>query len=317
MIDNPLSTRVIDVTELTELVSAHNDRMQHIDARTASGQKPSQQHTLYVQDESGNHAVGTYKQLHFGADSYEAIWGALHRYILDVRVAGPAPARVFGEVVEQLLSDIQPIPSSDHDVALLLTWPSRDIMCAAPLLRLGFAPVTSLVMRTALAGRRDDQATRHRVRPAGLDDVDWLTDRAERLHQFEVQLGALPDRANLRTHLLAELTLVLGSETDFVLVAESASRPVGFIHGQLPHNAWIESQTSVGPSGYLSRLYVDPEARGQSVGRSLIAAAHDVLNKNAIRAAMLHHTVHNPLAGPLWAEAGYRPMLTTWRRTPQ
>ncbi|NEA68663.1 GNAT family N-acetyltransferase [Streptomyces sp. SID12488] len=200
------------------------------------------------------------------------------------------------------------------DRSVVLTWPSLDTACAAPLVRHGFAPLTSLVIKQ-LEQRPDPQGGTT-VRPALPSDLERLTEQAERLHLFENQLGVLPWRPALRALLAEELAGALASEPSFVLTSLIDGIPVGFLHGQFPHGAWIEQQVTAGPTGYLSRLFVEPKARRKLVGQALIAAAHETLRARGAQAVLLHHSLHNPLAAPLWARVGYRPVMTAWTRKP-
>ncbi|MFF7983254.1 GNAT family N-acetyltransferase [Streptomyces sp. NPDC007901] len=288
------------------LTADHNLRMRRIDPRIAPAPVMPEHHVI------GTLAIGRIQEQRYDENAYASLWGALCRYILHIRVAGPDPGPAFDQVMVGLLDRIDADPDRGADQAVTLTWPSLDTACAAPLVRHGFAPLTSLVVKKL--HRPDDLPGGTIVRPAQRDDLEWLADQAHRLHRFENQLGVLPDRPALRARLHTELAEAMADENCFILVASTDKTPVGFIQGQVPSGAWIEQQITMKPAGYLSRLFIEPAARRKSVGRSLVAAAHDILRGHGATAVMLHHSLHNPFAAPFWAESGYRPTLTTWSK---
>jgi GNAT superfamily N-acetyltransferase len=300
------------------LTEEHNLRMNRIDPRVAPASWAAGDRISVSSTGNGSSAAGRIQEYRYDENEYDALWGALRRHILQVRIAGTDPGPAFGDVVAGLLARLDAGPGQGVDQSVAITWPSLDTACAAPLVHHGFAPLTSLVVkqlpRTSEPPTGTTSTTAPTVRPARPGDLNRLADQAEQLHRFEISLGALPERPALRARLRAELSEALADEDSFVLTALIDEAPVGFLHGQLAHGAWIERQITMEPAGYLSRLYVEPSARRQSVGRSLIAAAYTVLRAHGARAVLLHHTLHNPLAAPMWAELGYRPVLTTWTR---
>ncbi|MEU3202867.1 GNAT family N-acetyltransferase [Streptomyces cyaneofuscatus] len=317
MTERLLAGHVSDPTAL--LTERHNRRWARIDSRVAPLPTLADDTGLVISHGKDATAAGRIAEYRFGENTYEALWGPLLRHVLQVRVTGQDPAAALDEVLAGLLG--APATPGDGpgaepgtDQAAVLTWPSLDTICAAPLVRHGFAPLTSLVHRW-LEGL-PEAVSEASVRFALPSDLEWLTGQAEQLHLFESRLGVLPRRPALRALLAEELASALTDEHSFVLVSVADGVPVGFLHGQFPHGAWIERQVTTEPTGYLSRLFVVPEARGRSVGRALIAAAHEALRARGARSVLLHHSLHNPLAAPLWARVGYRPVLTTWTRRP-
>lgn len=62
--------------------------------------------------------------------------------------------------------------------------------------------------------------------------------------------------------------MLTGSREDvFGFVAEAAGEAVGFVHGVVHANTWVDK-----PICYLEDLFVDASARGQGAGRALIEA---------------------------------------------
>jgi ribosomal protein S18 acetylase RimI-like enzyme len=294
-----------------DLARDHSRRMSRIDSAVGPTGMLGVQLLASVRCDGGVGA-GEVSYRRYEVGSYEALWGALCRHTLRVQVDGDDPTPAFDDVVAELLDQADAQTGHLDDCAATLTWPSLDVACAAPLVRHGFAPLTVLVVHEL--GESGQSAPSVAIRRARHGDVDSLTEQACLLHRFEAQLGALPQRPDLRDRVRGELRDSLESDVDFVLVAVVDGAMAGFIQGQVPHGAWIERQVSIGPVGYLSRLFVQPAARRLSVGRSLVSAAHAMLRGSGAAHALLHHSMHNPLAAPMWARLGYRPVLTTWTK---
>ena len=123
------------------LTADHNLRMRRIDPRIAPASVMPEHHV------HGTLAAGRIQEQRFDETAYASLWGALCRYVLHIRVAGPDPGTAFDRVVGVLLDRIDAGPDRGADRAVTLTWPSLDIVCAAPLVRHGFAPLTSLVVK--------------------------------------------------------------------------------------------------------------------------------------------------------------------------
>ncbi|GAA2278359.1 GNAT family N-acetyltransferase [Actinomadura luteofluorescens] len=309
---------ILGTDPIIRLTERHNSRVAQIDPRVAPAPPLADDQELATSSRDGAVAAGRIEQYRFGEDTYEALWGALRRHVLHVRVLGLDPAEAFDDVLAALLERLGAdtvtgaSAEQDADQSVMLTWPSLDTACLAPLVRHGFAPLTSLVIKRI--GQRTEAPGGTTVRSAGPEDLEWLARQAERLHLFENELGVLPRRPALRALLTKELADALTSVSSFVLIALTDQERSGFLHGQFPHGAWIEQQVTTNPTGYLSRLFVDPEARRKSVGQALITAAHEEFRAHGAQAVLLHHSLHNPLAAPLWAREGYRAVLTTWTR---
>lgn len=100
------------------------------------------------------------------------------------------------------------------------------------------------------------------IRPAHSDDKqDWLRLWQGYLRFYETQLG--PEVTETTWTRLLD-----ASEPMFCLVTESVSgQVIGFTTYILHANTWTTKQVC-----YLEDLFVDPETRGQGIGRALIQA---------------------------------------------
>ncbi len=84
------------------------------------------------------------------------------------------------------------------------------------------------------------------------------------------------------------------------LLAESAGRIVGYIH-QGP-------ATPLASNGHIRQIQgfvVDPETRGQGIGRALIEAACDLARADGIRRITLRVLAHNAPARRLYERCGF------------
>ncbi|WP_344799291.1 GNAT family N-acetyltransferase [Actinokineospora diospyrosa] len=299
---------------MAALVHAHVRRMGQIDpAAAASPTLADPQVRIGDRDLLAACAI---RDLVFTEDSYEAMWGALHRHVLTVALAGPEADGAFEQALTRAVDLVvrRRVASSDRSISL--TWPSMDPAGAGPLVRHGFAPLTVLgtVDLTSAEAGSCPVAPPERISQAGDEHVDQVLLLAEHLHQHESRLGALPHRPGTRTRLRNEMAAAIESSTQSVLIAMNGADVVGFVQAQPPQGAWIEKQVAANHAGYVSRLLVEPGARRRGVARALVDAAHGLLREQGAEVALVHYSAHNHPAASMWVRFGYRPVLTTWTR---
>ncbi|WP_154697497.1 GNAT family N-acetyltransferase [Lentzea guizhouensis] len=287
---------------MSELLASHNARLHAIDPN-AGPAGPLAEPVV-----EAAHVAGGIRTHRYAESDDAALWGPLVRHVLHLRWSGersPDPA------LSALLRRITSASSWRGDAGAALVWPSHDLVCAGSFARHGMTPLTVLGMRVL---RKN--APSRLVRPAGTGHLDAITDMAVRLHNLEASLGVLPTRPNLSVRLLSELTAALQDPVHRVFVATEGDSVIGFVHAQVPHGAWIESQVTPAPAGYVSRMFVDPAKRGNGVATALAASVENELMEYGARVALLHYSLHNPGGAALWVKRGYRSVLTTWSLRP-
>ena len=89
----------------------------------------------------------------------------------------------------------------------------------------------------------------------------------------------------------------------FLLVAERDGQVVGYTYSGIEGNDWMMLR---GPAGVLHDIVVDPEHRGQGVGRLLLDATLEALEARGAPRVVLVTAERNESAQRLFARAGFR-----------
>ncbi len=132
------------------------------------------------------------------------------------------------------------------------------------------------------------------IRPATPADLDTAAALFDAYRQFYAQPA---DLGRARRFLAARLA---AGDTTLLLALDAAGAGVGFAH-------LFPSFTSVGtaPLVVLNDLFVAPAARGQGVGRALLAAAEAHARTTGAVRLVLQTAVGNAAAQRLYARAGW------------
>jgi ribosomal protein S18 acetylase RimI-like enzyme len=147
-----------------------------------------------------------------------------------------------------------------------------------------------------------------RVRLAGYADLEvvlemWGTMMAEHeMNDPRIRLSdaALPSyRSYIGYHL--------NNSGSRVLVADARDMVVGFCLVTITHNLKMFLPERY---GYLSDLYVRPEARRQGVGRALVDCATAWLAVNAVGSVQLQYYWFNRAGAAFWQAIGFEPFYT-------
>ena len=98
-----------------------------------------------------------------------------------------------------------------------------------------------------------------------------------------------------------------------MLIAEDAEKPVGwaFAHDESAEVFVVEPERS---HGYLTELFLLPQARGKGLGRALIEACEAWARERGHKLLTVGVLAKNPSANRAYEGAGYAPYWTTMRR---
>ena len=110
-------------------------------------------------------------------------------------------------------------------------------------------------------------------------------------------LAPRADRSARRAELHEFLSTEFAPATEALFVAEATGTITGFVHVILGDKA------ELGAGGYVSLLYVDAEAGGKGVGRSLLAKGADWLSQNTSAPIAIAAFRDNPFH-PFYAHLG-------------
>ena len=103
-----------------------------------------------------------------------------------------------------------------------------------------------------------------KFRKVSIDDAHELAALLKNIGWFEF-LAKRSD-AEGREHVKAQLQRCLADDSHFIYVAESDQKIIGYVSAH-----WLPYLFLRGSEGYISELFVRDSARGQGVGRDLLA----------------------------------------------
>ncbi len=152
------------------------------------------------------------------------------------------------------------------------------------------------------------------IRPATASDAPALGRMGAMLvalhHQFDPErfMEATPNTQRGYGDFLGSQ---LGKPDVIVLVAEQAGAVVGYSYAGLEGNDYMVLR---GPAGVVYDLLVEPERRGEGIGRLLLDAVLAALVERGAPRVVLSTAERNPGAQKLFAEKGFRRTMVemTW-----
>ncbi|MBS1672739.1 MAG: GNAT family N-acetyltransferase [Actinobacteria bacterium] len=309
-----------------DITTGHNARQRGFDPLLADAPALDAADPGYLEavDETGA-AAGIARFTAVDAASPDAVWGALRRHELDVRVAGEDPGRALGTILDRWLRGLaeQERPG-DADSSARVNVPSRDIALVRALTERGFAPNGIRGVRPrprgAIAAAPDlpvalDGAL---VRAATVDDAPALGALDARLLALDTHFAGVTERAGAADMFAGAYRERLQAAPDTTWVLERPTGITGFIH-VMPDAASPEPGTlALAASGgqYLVVMYLDESERGAGTGAAFCDIAHALLDAAGAPYTLLSYAVANPRSGPFWSRMGYRPVVTEWQRRP-
>ena len=299
----------------TGLLAAQTARFERFDPALPAAAPPPDGDVFTAALADGERVAGIVVRDHYAAGTAPTLWSAREVWELH-----PLVGAAGGAGMDALLRELGRAigrEAAGQDSACLVTWPSRDVEAAKPLLAHGFTPLSTLAVRTA-----DHPADRPRgrlaIRLATSRDLEAALELELAELAYSALVGAAIDRPDARPVKRAALTQHL-AQGDPLWLAERDGEVVGLAHGRLvdatPGSA-IGTRLRTGRWGYVNCVSVRPDTRGTGVGRRLMAVAHRELLRHGAAGTFLYYNPPNPLASVFWPRQGYRPLWTMWEVRP-
>ena len=255
-------------------------------------------------------------------DSLDITWGAARQYELTALVAGPDVRQGLDELLIRWREHLAELPdAAASDCAAVVTWPSRDVAGALPLVRHGLTPLAVIAARDARARRAPAQATELppglRVRRAAPSDIDVVVALGMEVIRFDANFGGVTERTSSESAMRQEMEGLLSHRRPWVWLAERDGEPVGMLAAERPERArWIAPMAGLAPVAYLQEMGVWAGQRGTGTGAAMAAELHRETEGAGVPLILLHYAQVNPLSAPFWSRQGYRPLWTIWEAWP-
>jgi len=309
-----------------DITAAHNARLGRIDPLIAPATALDPADPGYLRAEAAGGAVEAMARFEqTDAASPFAVWGALRRHELDVRIGGDEPDIALGSVLDQWLDRIARTERpGDVDSWARVSVASRDIDIVNALLQRGFSAngVSAVRLRPRGLGKvvapAPPAVAGAVIRRARVDDAPELGRLDEHLLALDAHFGGVTMRDGAAGMFTAAYLERLAAAPETTWVLERDGRITGFLHA-VPHAVAAEpGAPSLALSGgqYLFVMYLDKAERGNGTGAVLARFAHEALDATGSPYTLLSYAAANPRSGPFWARMGYRPLVTDWQRRP-
>lgn len=296
------------------LLAAQTARFERIDPLLPEAVTPPEGDVLTAALPDGERVAGVVARDRYQEGTPPTLWSAREAWELHplVGAAGGTGLDMLLRELRRVLERGEPGPDS----ACLVTWPSRDVHAAKPLLEHGFAPLSTLAVRTAPAGEAAGDGLT--IRLATIRDLGAALDLELAELAYSALVGAAIDRPDSRRIKRAALGRHL-EQGDPVWLAEREGVVAGLAHCRLVDagpGSVIGTRLRPGKWGYVNCVSVRAEARGTGVGRALMTVAHRELARLGATGTFLYYNPPNPLASVFWPRQGYRPLWTIWEVRP-
>jgi ribosomal protein S18 acetylase RimI-like enzyme len=196
----------------------------------------------------------------------------------------------------------------------LITWPAVDGWLAVLLTQRGYVadsaaavrPLDPLMLLPAAAGFTIRQA-----QPEDEEILVALHLEEIRFHEAHTPYSrVVPAIEPAFRQRLARVERVEDG-APLLLVAEQAGQVVGFTENWLSEmkGSWFPN----GRYAYLNSVGVSEAARGQGIGRLLVAHTLHALAQYDIAGFYLYYVLTNPVSSHFWPKMGFRPLLSTYK----
>lgn len=303
---------------MDDLLAAVAGRWRERDPLLPAPRRPTaEQRLLSVPSRGAATAVGAITRAKSDPATASLTWSAAERFTLTPLFAGPDPTRSLDALLTRwhkaIAADAR---SAGPDSAAYVWVPSRDTEAVPALFAHGLAPVVVVAARPVTAASTQSHPAVP-VRRATLADLDAVSALWLALVRYESQFGTGYERPTTRRHLNDDAQRLLTGPDPWVWLAEPNGQPAGLMMVWPPaDNDWLEPFTHARPLAYIGTTWVDAKARGAGLGAALVTAAHQAAGSAGTAATLLHYGMLNPLSGPFWHRAGYRPLWTGWQARP-
>jgi GNAT superfamily N-acetyltransferase len=299
------------------LLAAQTARFERVDSLLPAAAPPPDGDVLTAALPDGERVAGVLACNRYEDGTAPTLWSAREVWELHpmLGAGGGAGLDALLRELHRLLGRSTPGPDS----ACLVTWPSRDVEAATPLLAHGFTPLSSLAVRTAATPAADAAAGEGlAVRLATTRDLAVALELELAELAYSARVGAAVVRPDATRIKRAALSAHL-EQGDPVWLAEQDGMVVGLAHCRIidavPGSA-SGTRLRSGRWGYVNCVSVRAQARGTGVGRRLVAVAHRELARLGATGTFLYYNPPNPLASVFWPRQGYRPLWTIWEIRP-
>jgi len=292
-----------------ELLAAHQARREAFDALLAPS-APLPELTPVDAELTCPGGVALVRTTETDPDAFLFSFTAARESRLLPKVDGP---EAFARLLD-LWSGMEVFQPGPDSVATI-TWPSRDTEMTRALAERGFAPQSVFAVRLAgrsMAGSAGSDVVVRRIEHRDVETAVRLWTEELR---WDAQFGATAIRPSTRARVEEQVAQAVAGEEKRGWVAERGGEVVGLLAVQPPaHAGWAAKTIRVGPAAYVPCGIVAASERGGGVGSALVRRVHADLDAEGVAATLLHYNALNPLSGPFWSRAGYRPLLTVWAR---
>ncbi|MFD0557696.1 acetyltransferase (GNAT) family protein [Stackebrandtia endophytica] len=290
-----------------ELLAEHRRRWSAIDRLVDTPVIPEAPGNGRTLKHSDGYAVA--RRLDRRPDEYVALWSSLREYRCDARIRNP-------EAIADLLSEwIGGLPEpDDDDTELTFNWPGRDVAVIPLLIDYGFRPKATVAIRRTSPPVATPPSDGIVIRELAAEHADAAVDLWREVIDWDNRFLRHPRRPDAVKHLRAEVERFT-AKPGTAWVAEVGGAVVGLLVQSVGADSeWIQPLVEPAPVGYLNCLVTTAGHRGGGVGAALVDRAHRTLADSAVPYNTLHYNALNPLSGPFWNRAGYRPLWTNWSR---
>lgn len=296
------------------LLSAQRARFAALDPLLPPAAPPPAGEELAAATADGAQVSGVVQIQRCEPGTFDLLWSAAQTWQLFPCVGGTGTAGM--DALLRAWRRRMDRESPGADSSCTVTWPSRDAEAVRAFLDHGLVPMSVLAVRTAqpVGYPPPPGVTIRRAWPEDLEEVVALSLTTFRYSGL-VAGPWRPGTSELITPRL-ERNLAAGApiwlaERDGVAVALADCGWVESVPG-----SWAAEVLPLGQWGYVNNVATAGHARGEGIGRALMAQVHREFHDRGAHATYLYYNPANPLSSVFWPRQGYRPVWSYWEVRP-